>query len=639
MSGKNGLSGGRTASLPLVPKPKRVSVGSGNSPVSSSGVFSVVSTTGRGEDINLGSFVAIVQNMLAEVGLNYTFESHSPTLVLELSDAHALHDQGYVLRVSGGKIFIGGRTLEGVFHGLQTLKQLIRCFGTDLPELSIEDFPDLPRRGYMLDVSRDRIPKMETLKRLVDILAELKYNQLQLYMEHTFAYARHWKVWNGYSPFTSEEIRELDSYCAERFIELVPNQNTFGHMTKWLIHDEYRHLAEAPDGFTAPWGTRYEYPFSLSPVVSESLQLVEEILSELLPNFQSRTVNIGCDETFDLCLGRSKELCEKLGPGRVYLDFLLKVYGTAKKYKDRVMFWGDIIENHPELLPELPKDLIPMVWGYEADHPFAQKCPLYAKSGLEFYVCPGTSTWNSFVGRSRNAFENIENAVANGLKNGASGLLLTDWGDNGHPQSPIFSLLPIAYAGALGWNYGGHRGADLEDFLDAVDLQLLQGFWRDDGGTRQGASKFLFDLGELHNTLPYTPNGTLLFYALLYPERFLEKIVLTDQGTVELLRDRIRRSLDLCESVENPLLREELSIGLRFADHGARVVGMVLEHGGIQSVPEAKWKTFVSSLLDLIEDYKRLWLELSRPGGLEQSVDKLTRILRVRHGETKSLIF
>ena len=103
-------------------------------------------------------------------------------------------------------------------------------------------------RSYMLDISRDKVPTMGTLKQLVDILARFDYNQFQLYTEHTFAYAAHKAVWEKASPLTAEEIRELDLYCVMHGIELVPNQNCFGHMERWLTKPDYNHLAELPKG-------------------------------------------------------------------------------------------------------------------------------------------------------------------------------------------------------------------------------------------------------------------------------------------------------------------------------------------------------------------------------------------------------
>ena len=85
-------------------------------------------------------------------------------------------------------------------------------------------------RGYMLDISRDKVPTMSTFRQIVDLLKVCNYNQFQLYTEHTFAYSAHKAVWEKASPLTPEEIRELDLYCVMHGIELVPNQNCFGHM-------------------------------------------------------------------------------------------------------------------------------------------------------------------------------------------------------------------------------------------------------------------------------------------------------------------------------------------------------------------------------------------------------------------------
>jgi len=113
--------------------------------------------------------------------------------------------------------------------------------------IDINDWPDFPNRGVLLDISRDKVPTMKTLYELVDLLSEWKINQFQLYTEHTFAYRNHGVVWDKAGPMTGEEILALDMYCRERFVELVPNQNSFAHMERWLKHKEYLHLAERED--------------------------------------------------------------------------------------------------------------------------------------------------------------------------------------------------------------------------------------------------------------------------------------------------------------------------------------------------------------------------------------------------------
>ena len=187
-------------------------------------------------------------------------------------------------------------------------------------------------RGYMLDISRDRIPTMRTLRLVVDILARCRYNQFQLYMEHSFAYGGHEQVWEDADPLVPAEIAKLQAYCEMQGIELVPNQNTFGHMERWLTLPKYNPLAKFPKGGAlTPWGTVKKFPTTLDPANPGSLALVEDLLSQLLPNFDSPLVNIGCDETFDLLgNGRSAAAVKEKGEGRVYLDFLLKVADLAR---------------------------------------------------------------------------------------------------------------------------------------------------------------------------------------------------------------------------------------------------------------------------------------------------------------------
>lgn len=325
-------------------------------------------------------------------------------------------------------------------------------------------------RSYMLDISRDKVPSMGTLKQLVEILEKFNYNQLQLYTEHTFAYSKHESVWKDASPMTAQEIRELDLFCAMHGIDLVPNQNSFGHLERWLVKPEYNHLAELPHGGAPlPWGGFKKDPTTLCPTDPASLEFLAGLYDELLPNFESRLFNIGCDETFDLLgEGRSAAAVKEKGEGRVYLEFLLKVAELVRKRGKRPMFWGDVILRHPELVPELPKDLIALDWGYEGNHPFMDEAAKFAAAGLDFYVCPGTSSWNSLAGRVENMRENMIAAERAGHLHGAKGFMVTDWGDGGHWQPLAASLPGLILGGNLAYSGASAAKMDLEDALNAV---------------------------------------------------------------------------------------------------------------------------------------------------------------------------
>src|SRR5208282_1587898 len=98
------------------------------------------------------------------------------------------HPEGYGLNISESGIQVRFRDLGGLHVAIATLRQLLRQYGNRLPCLEIHDWPDFPRRGVMLDISRGRVPKLETLLELVGHLADFKINEFQLYTEHTFAY-------------------------------------------------------------------------------------------------------------------------------------------------------------------------------------------------------------------------------------------------------------------------------------------------------------------------------------------------------------------------------------------------------------------------------------------------------------------
>ena len=435
-------------------------------------------------------------------------------LSLRLTPELTPRPESYALTIAADGIALDAHDEAGALYGLALLRQLIRAASlgqpaaaVTLPCLRIVDWPDFPTRGVLLDVSRDKVPTMETLFGLVDLLAEWRVNQLQLYIVHTFAYRQHPEVWADASPFTAEEIRALDAFCRERHIELVPNQNSFGHMQPWLALPRYAALAETHGPFTAPWG-EMQGPFSLCPLDPGSLALVTGLYDELLPNFTSRMLNVGCDETLDLGAGRSREACAQRGVGRVYLDFLRQLHRAVTERGRIMQFWGDIILSHPELMAELPKDAIALEWGYEADHPFAANTARFAEAGLPFYVCPGTSSWSSLAGRTDNALANLRSAAVHGQATGAIGYLNTDWGDSGHWQALPISYLGLAAGAAYAWSAAANESLDL---ASAISLHAFH----DPTGA---LGRVAYDLGNVYRSLGHEPhNSSVLFWVLQRP--------------------------------------------------------------------------------------------------------------------------
>lgn len=527
------------------------------------------------------------------------------------------HAQGYILAITPEKITMTGHDDAGLFYAEQTLAQIRRQFADTgkLPVMHIEDWPDFPNRGVMLDVARDKVPTMETLFAYVDMFASLKFNQLQLYTEHTFAYPGHEVVWENASPMTAEEIRGLDAYCRERFIELVPNQNSFGHMHRWLKHEAYKHLGETPTSS------------DLCPTNPGSIELLRSMYNGLLPNFSSDKVNVGCDETFSLGKGGSKAEVDRIGKGRVYLNFLKQIYDLVQEHGKTMQFWGDIILEYPELIPALPKNIIAMEWGYEANHPFAKRGQKFAQSGIPFYVCPGTSSWNSLLSRTDNALENLRLAAQNGLENGASGYLITDWGDSGHWQFAPVSFVPFAWGAAVSWAYDANQNLNL---ARAADIHVFQ----DDAGVMSQAA---MDLGSAHALTGVIRGNSTVYYGLLMhalqgnpSTGYLKGLTLDGlmncRAQLEAALARMKNAQMKREDAN--LILAEFTMNTRMALFAVRLGEERLKAGGVSTsqLPKDVRTSLVQELKNIITEYSTLWLARNRPGGLADSTARLEAI-------------
>ena len=462
----------------------------------------------------------------------FTLPKQKPLGAIKVVRTHSApdHPEGYALTISKTGIEISFRETGGLRAASATLRQLLREYGRRLPCLRIRDWPDFPRRGVMLDISRGRVPKLETLLDLAEKLSDFKINELQLYTEHTFAYKKYESVWQSWGALTAREIQILDARCRELGIDLVPNQNSFGHLRYFLADPRLKKLGELSEPYEAETKDFLRRPTTLAPNHPGTLPFLRGLYDELLPNFSSEFFNIGGDETWDLGKGQSKKLCETKGKGRVYFDFLKKIHLEVAARDKKMMFWGDIILKYPQLLPELaalgtpasgtasssrlPKhagsetgvpNLIALTWGYEADHPFEKEAAQFAKAKIPFYVCPGTSTWQTLIGKHDNALANLRAAAKAGKKYGALGFLNTDWGDGGHPQPLAVSWPMFAAGAALAWN---SKALDERSLLAVLSRDVF-----DDPTGKIAAAGF--KLGFVHQKLGVqplneTPLGTVI---------------------------------------------------------------------------------------------------------------------------------
>lgn len=506
---------------------------------------------------------------------------------------------------------------QGLYYGLISIQQLLQQSPTKLPHLRIEDAPDFSARGVMLDVSRCKVPELATLFDLIEKFSRLKYNQLQLYTEHTFQFIQHPRVWEDASPYTSADMIQIQAFCDSRYIELVPNLNSFGHMERWLRHPEYHQYAECPQGFTHPLsGQQIEFGSTLKPD-SKSLKLLKSLYDEYLPLFSSDQFNIGGDEPWELGEGRSKSQCEQLGKSKVYLNFIAEIQKQVESRGRRMQFWGDIILTDKSSLKTVSKDSIALNWGYEADHPFNKECRSLGEAGLSFYVVPGTSSWNSLTGRTSNVEANLASAAKNGLKHGAQGYLVTDWGDHGHHQ-----YQPVSYVGYLSgachaWNHKSAKQLDVIKGINSV-------FFADQEGS---SGSVFYQLGKVLELAPSEIRNATIFNRLLFWN--MQHAPSAMKGITEKqLGLCLKRFAELkeeassieCESPDREIIKAELANAISMSELGIKKYLLFL--GKPTDKPMLK-----QQLRDIVKNHKRLWLCRNRSGGLKESVAHLSHAL------------
>jgi hypothetical protein len=404
-------------------------------------------------------------------------------------DDRASTAESYTLSVSSQDIRIRGRGPAGLFYGVQTLVQMIRQHGSLLPCCDIADEPDFPHRGFYHDVTRGKVPTLSTLKSLVGKLSSYKINQLQLYVEHSFAFKNIPELWRGKDPLTHAEIRELDAWCTMHFIDLVPSLATFGHLYELLRIGRFERLNELDIAAGALphnlWDRMAHYTIDVAN--PDSFFLIKSMLDEFLPLFGSRYCNICCDETFDLGMGKNAGRAAAVGKGRLYVEFVKKIIGVVREHGKTPMLWGDVILHYPELLPELPKDLVFLNWGYAADVS-GVAARTFARHGARQYVCPGVQGWSRFANDIETASANIRAMVRHGRENRADGVLDTDWGDCGHVNFLAASYHGMALVAALAWNASSYP--DDAGFDSAISLVE----WNDPSGR---VASLLRELGSL----------------------------------------------------------------------------------------------------------------------------------------------
>lgn len=380
-------------------------------------------------------------------------------------------EQGYILDVMSDKILIQATTETGLFYGRQSVKQLLRAHqsttGFEIPCMHVVDYPLLPYRGWMDDISRGPIPNMTFLKSVIEKMAEYKMNFFNLYTEHVFKLDKFPDI-APTDGLTAAEIKELEQFAAQYHVEIFGNQQCLAHAEKTLRIPFYQDMAD----------TKANY----NPGVPKTYDFLKYELETVANAYQSPFFNIDCDETEALGNGKASGYVGEVGSAsQVYAQHIQQVYNILTPLGKKVMMWGDIAAKDSLITAQLPKDMMMIVWSYAPSDNYEDMMKPFVQQGLEFMVAPGMSMWSTVFPSYRTYTKNIANLIRDGYRNGAKGVMNTAWDDSGES---LFNSTwhGMAWAAEMAWKpllsdgverSDSERNARQSAFDDNFETQFL----------------------------------------------------------------------------------------------------------------------------------------------------------------------
>ena len=319
-------------------------------------------------------------------------------------------------------------------------------------------------RAVQVDLAR----QMETLpflKGFIDFIAENHYNTLFLYLEwrirtKTFDIGKA----DGYS---AEELTEIIDYARLRGITVIPGLATLGHAELLLKQKKFSSYSELREGIRGRFGNTFTPAFC--PSLPETRKFLDAYLTEVAEIFaDSPYLHVGGDEVWDMAFCSE---CRKKAPdfqreAQLYLEHFKFIHQVVTKLGKRMMFWDDMFEYYPEILPEMPRDIIMVNWQYQENvrgylgH-FNNLCFLeffeqYDKLKFDYLTAPADFYWN-----------NVDTSTAHGDNFHPMGGLLTSWVKT---TSLLFKYFPTMAAAGQLW---GHAAQDGESAMTLALQQLF----------------------------------------------------------------------------------------------------------------------------------------------------------------------
>lgn len=277
-------------------------------------------------------------------------------------------------------------------------------------------------KGFHFDM-RVQIMKLPALKQYVSNLASQGVNTIIMEWEGSYPFIKEPLIANRYA-YTPAEVSEFVKFCNALHVQVIPLQQSFGHVEYILRNNKYAALREDQKDYSQVCPSEPEL----------NKKLFTKLYAELIASHNSPYVHIGGDETY--LLGHC-EKCKKrageIGLSRLYFDHIKMLCDIVVSMGKRPIIWADIALKYPEYIKLLPKQTIFIDWnyGWKVDY-FGDHTKLL-NSGYEIWGSPSirSSPDNYYLTDWQKHFKNIRDFVPLSRKLNYKGIVMTSWSTSG----------------------------------------------------------------------------------------------------------------------------------------------------------------------------------------------------------------
>ena len=295
-----------------------------------------------------------------------------------------------------------------------------------------------------MDLGRQKETFAEICK-FFDFAKKYGYNAIALNLEDriktkTYPYA------SDEESYLEDEVKDIVEAAEERGLQLIPVISNFAHADRFLAHEELAHISETRDG---PGFHNTTIRLTACPLLPASQQFYDAYFAEVAALFKySKYFHAGLDEDFDIgaCNLCKADVQAHGGIGHLFLSHIKRTNAVLNALGKEMMIWDDMLAFCPEIIPEIPKNVILCTWCYDyvdlyprapmANSRQTDTFAVYEKNGLRYLP----AVWCNFT-------HNVDTFTKYADRYNPMGYYNTVWGMSSEQLLFVYPL--IAYAGML----------------------------------------------------------------------------------------------------------------------------------------------------------------------------------------------